>query len=39
MLLVLSISFRDNKRQQKGFERKYSGIALYALHSGYWFEI
>lgn len=38
MLLVLSISFRDNERQQKGFERKYSGISLYALHSGYWLK-
>lgn len=38
MLLVLSISFRDNKRQQKGFQRKYSSISLYALHVGYWFK-
>lgn len=37
MLLVLWISFRD-KRQQKGFQRKYSSISLYALHVGYWFK-
>lgn len=37
MLLVLWISFRD-KRQQKGFERGNSGIALYAPPSGYWFK-
>lgn len=37
MLLVLAISFRDNKRQQKGFQRKYSSIALYPLNLGYWF--
>lgn len=38
MLLVLSISFRDNKRQQKGFQTKYSSIALYPLDAGYWFK-
>lgn len=38
MLLVLAISFRDNKRQQKGFQRKYSSIALYLLNLGYWFK-
>ena len=38
MLLVLAISFRDNKRQQKGFQRKYSSIALYPLNLGYWFK-
>lgn len=38
MLLVLSISFRDNKRQQKGFQRKYSSISLYPLDLGYWFK-
>lgn len=32
MLLVLAISFRDNKRQQKGFQTKYSSIALYPLN-------
>lgn len=37
MLLVLAISFRDNKRQQKGFQTKYSSFALYPLISGYWF--
>lgn len=37
MLLVLRISFRD-KRQQKGFERTYSSISLYALRVGYWFK-
>lgn len=37
MLLVLAISFRDNKKQQKGFQRKYSSIALYPLNLGYWF--
>lgn len=37
MLLVLWNSFRD-KRQQKGFQRKYSSISLYALHLGYWFK-
>lgn len=36
MLLVLSISFRD-KRQQKGFQRKYRSISLYPFHLGYWF--
>lgn len=38
MLLVLAISLRDNKRQQKGFQRKYSSIALYPLNLGYWFK-
>jgi len=38
MLLVLAISFRDNKRQQKGFQRKYSSIALDPLSLGYWFK-
>lgn len=38
MLLVLAISFRDNKRQQKGFQREYSSIALYPLNLGYWFK-
>lgn len=38
MLLVLAISLRDNKRQQKGFQRKNSSIALYPLNLGYWFK-
>lgn len=38
MLLVLAISLRDNKRQQKGFQRKNSSISLYSLSLGYWFK-
>lgn len=38
MLLVLAISLKDNKRQQKGFQRKCSSVALYPLSLGYWFK-
>lgn len=38
MLLVLAVSFRDNKRQQKDFQTKHSSIALYPLNLGYWFK-
>lgn len=38
MLLVLAISLKDNKRQQKGFQRECSNVALYPLSLGYWFK-